>query len=148
METLAFLLLVAMQRNSTGVVSVSMGLSNLWLPSNDKCLACGCLVTTAFAQTRHSYVGAITTTYALWHTVSGYGTGRLKAWSSSAGRVNNSDLSTASNGPVAHPVCTVGFFPRTEKRPRHKADHSPPTPRSRKGTSMSTLLPTPREDVH
>jgi hypothetical protein len=28
METLAFLLLVAMQRNSTGVVSVSMEVSN------------------------------------------------------------------------------------------------------------------------
>jgi hypothetical protein len=36
MVTLAFLLLVAMQRNSTGVVSVSMEVSNLQLPSNDK----------------------------------------------------------------------------------------------------------------
>jgi hypothetical protein len=36
METLAFLLLVAMQRNSTGVVSVSIEMSNLGLPRNDK----------------------------------------------------------------------------------------------------------------
>jgi hypothetical protein len=35
METLAFLLLVAMQRNSTRVVSVSMELFNLRLPSYD-----------------------------------------------------------------------------------------------------------------
>jgi hypothetical protein len=37
METLTFLLLVTMQRNNTGVVSVSMGL--LRLPSNDKSVA-------------------------------------------------------------------------------------------------------------
>jgi hypothetical protein len=36
METLAFILLVAMQRNSTGVVSVSMEVFNLRLPRNDK----------------------------------------------------------------------------------------------------------------
>jgi hypothetical protein len=35
METL-FLLLVAMQSNSTGQASVSMEVSNLRLPSNDK----------------------------------------------------------------------------------------------------------------
>jgi hypothetical protein len=43
METLAFLLLVTMQRNNTGVVSVSMGMFDY-----------GYLVTTAFSQTRHS----------------------------------------------------------------------------------------------
>jgi hypothetical protein len=36
MEALAFLLLVAMQRNSTGVLSVSMEVSNLQLPSNER----------------------------------------------------------------------------------------------------------------
>jgi hypothetical protein len=36
METPAFLLLVAMQHNSTGVVSISMEVSNLQLPSNDR----------------------------------------------------------------------------------------------------------------
>jgi hypothetical protein len=36
METLAFLLLVAMQCNSTGLVSVSKEVLNLRLPSNDK----------------------------------------------------------------------------------------------------------------
>jgi hypothetical protein len=36
METLAFLLLVAMQCNSTGVVSVSLEVFNLRLPSKDK----------------------------------------------------------------------------------------------------------------
>jgi hypothetical protein len=35
METLAFLLLVAIQRNSTGVVSISMEVFNLRFPSND-----------------------------------------------------------------------------------------------------------------
>jgi hypothetical protein len=35
METLAFLLLVTMQRNNTGVVSASMELLQLRLPSND-----------------------------------------------------------------------------------------------------------------
>jgi hypothetical protein len=39
METLTFLLLIAMQLNNTGVVSVSMEVSNLWLPSNDKSVA-------------------------------------------------------------------------------------------------------------
>jgi hypothetical protein len=42
METLAFLLLVTMQRNNTGVVSVSMGIFDY-----------GYLVTTANSQTRH-----------------------------------------------------------------------------------------------
>jgi hypothetical protein len=42
METLAFLLLVTMQRNNTRVVSVSMELFDY-----------GCLVTTAFSQIRH-----------------------------------------------------------------------------------------------
>jgi hypothetical protein len=37
METLNFLILVAMQRNSTGVVSVSMEV--LRLPGNDKSVA-------------------------------------------------------------------------------------------------------------
>jgi hypothetical protein len=36
METLAFLLLVSMQCNSTGPESVDMEVSNLRLPSNDK----------------------------------------------------------------------------------------------------------------
>jgi hypothetical protein len=36
METLAFLLLVAMQRNNTGPASVSMEVFNLRLSSNDK----------------------------------------------------------------------------------------------------------------
>jgi hypothetical protein len=35
METLAFQLLVTMQRDNTGVVSVSMELLRLRLPSND-----------------------------------------------------------------------------------------------------------------
>jgi hypothetical protein len=43
METLAFLLLVTMQRNNTGVVSVSMGIFDY-----------GYVVTTAFSQTRHN----------------------------------------------------------------------------------------------
>jgi hypothetical protein len=34
METLGFPLLVTMQRNNTGAVSVSMELLRLWLPSN------------------------------------------------------------------------------------------------------------------
>jgi hypothetical protein len=42
METLAFLLSVTMQRNNTGVMSVSIELFDY-----------GCLVTTAFSQTRH-----------------------------------------------------------------------------------------------
>jgi hypothetical protein len=43
METLAFPLLVTKQRNNTGVVSVSMGIFDY-----------GCLVTTAFSQTRYN----------------------------------------------------------------------------------------------
>jgi hypothetical protein len=43
METLAFLLLVTMHRNNTGVVSVSMGIFDY-----------GYLVATAFRQTRHN----------------------------------------------------------------------------------------------
>jgi hypothetical protein len=43
METLAFLLLVTMQRNNTGVVSVSMEIFDYVY-----------LVTTAFGQTRHN----------------------------------------------------------------------------------------------
>jgi hypothetical protein len=43
MQTLAFLLLATMQRNNTGVVSVSMGIFDY-----------GYLVTTAFSQTRHN----------------------------------------------------------------------------------------------
>jgi hypothetical protein len=39
METLAFRLLVTMQRNNIGVVSVSMELLRLRLPSNDKSVA-------------------------------------------------------------------------------------------------------------
>jgi hypothetical protein len=39
METLAFLLLVAMQHNSTGVASVSMEVVNWQLLSNDKSVA-------------------------------------------------------------------------------------------------------------
>jgi hypothetical protein len=35
-ETLAFLLLVAMQQNSTGPAIVSMEMSNLQLPNNEK----------------------------------------------------------------------------------------------------------------
>jgi hypothetical protein len=42
METLAFLLLVTIQRDNAGVVSVSMGIFDY-----------GYLVTTAFSQTRH-----------------------------------------------------------------------------------------------
>jgi hypothetical protein len=42
METLAFLLLVTMQRNNTGLVSISMGIFDY-----------GYLVTTAFSQTGH-----------------------------------------------------------------------------------------------
>jgi hypothetical protein len=36
MKTLAFLLFVAMQRNGAGVVSISMEVSNLLLPSKGK----------------------------------------------------------------------------------------------------------------
>jgi hypothetical protein len=43
METPAFLLLVTMQRNNAGVVSVSMGIFDY-----------GYLETTAFSQTRHN----------------------------------------------------------------------------------------------
>jgi hypothetical protein len=43
METLAFLLLVTMQCNNTGVVSLSMGI-----------FFYGYVVTTAFSQTRHN----------------------------------------------------------------------------------------------
>jgi hypothetical protein len=45
MGTLAFLLLVTMQRNKTGVLSVSMEIFDY-----------GYLVTTAFSQTRHSII--------------------------------------------------------------------------------------------
>jgi hypothetical protein len=45
METLAFLLLVSMQRNNTGVVSISMGIFDY-----------GYLVTTTFSQTRHNII--------------------------------------------------------------------------------------------
>jgi hypothetical protein len=45
METLAFLLLVTMQRNNAGMVSVSMELFNY-----------GYLVTTASSQTRHNII--------------------------------------------------------------------------------------------
>jgi hypothetical protein len=48
METLAFLLLVTMQRNNTGVVSVSMGIFDY-----------GYLVTTAFSQTRHNSINRL-----------------------------------------------------------------------------------------
>jgi hypothetical protein len=49
METLAFLLFVTMQRNSTGLASVNMEVFNFQLSSKNKS-GCGCLVTTAFDQ--------------------------------------------------------------------------------------------------
>jgi hypothetical protein len=57
METLALLLLVTMQRNSTGVVSVSMEV--LRFPSKRQE---GCEVMTAFGQTRHIIFNIINVT--------------------------------------------------------------------------------------